>query len=68
MLRRPEAEASSTVASSATRTGSVSPAGDAVPRLPPTVPVLRICGLPTVRDAWASAGSRAASAGSSRVV
>ena len=39
--------------------GSASPAGDAVPRLPPIVPRLRICGEPTVRDASASAGSSA---------
>ena len=31
--------------------GTGSPAGDAVPRLPPTVPRLRICGDPTDRDA-----------------
>ena len=30
--------------------GSASPAGDAVPRLPPIVPRLRICGEPTLRD------------------
>ena len=35
---------------------SASPAGDAVPRFPPIVPRLRICGEPTVRDASASAG------------
>ena len=34
-----------------------SPAGDDVPRLPPIVPRLRICGDPTVREASASAGS-----------
>ena len=37
------------------RTGRASPAGEAVPRLPPTVPRLRICGEPTVREASASA-------------
>ena len=36
--------------------GSASPAGEAVPRLPPIVPRLRICGEPTVREASASAG------------
>ena len=41
--------------------GSASPAGDAVPRLPPIVPRLRICGEPTVREASASAGSSSAS-------
>jgi hypothetical protein len=35
----------------AASTGSASPAGDALPRLPPTVPRLRICGDPTVREA-----------------
>ena len=34
-----------------------SPAGEAAPRLPPTVPRLRICGEPTVRDAIARPGS-----------
>ena len=37
--------------------GSPSPAGEQVPRLPPSVPALRICGDPTVRAAWASAGT-----------
>ena len=46
------------VASSAASTGSVSPAGEAVPRLPPSVPALRICGEPTVRDACARPGRR----------
>ena len=40
--------------------GCASPAGEAEPRLPPTVPRLRICGEPTVRDAIASPGSRVA--------
>ena len=53
--------ASSTSASSTSSGGSASPAGDAVPRLPPSVPRLRIWGEPTVRDASASAGSSAAS-------
>ena len=44
-------------ASATSSGGSASPAGDAVPRLPPIVPRLRICGEPTVRDASASAGS-----------
>ena len=38
-----------------------SPAGEAVPRLPPIVPRLRICGEPTVRDASARAGNSEAS-------
>ena len=62
-VRRPAADASSTVAPRATSTGSVSPAGEAVARLPPIVPVLRIWGLPTVRAAWASAGSRVGQVG-----
>ena len=57
----PAGRGSSTTASSAASTGSVSPAGDAVPRLPPIVPALRICGEPTVRAACASAGTSAAS-------
>ena len=48
--------ATSTSASSTRSGGSESPAGDAVPRLPPIVPRLRICGEPTVREASASAG------------
>ncbi len=60
--RTPRTLASSTSASSITSGGSASPAGEAVPRLPPIVPRLRICGEPTVRDASASAGrSRASS-------
>src|SRR5437660_5050172 len=47
----------------ATRSGGIaSPAGDAVPRLPPIVPRLRICGPPIVREASASAGSSSESA------
>ena len=52
----PRTDATSTTASAASSTGCVSPAGDAVPRLPPTVPRLRICGDPTVRLAMARAG------------
>ena len=37
--------------------GRPSPAGEHVARLPPMVAALRICGDPTVRAAWASAGS-----------
>ena len=65
--RDPDAEASSTTASAARSGGCASPAGDAVPRLPPTVPRLRICGEPTVRDAMASPGSRSPSSSMSRV-
>ena len=66
------AEASRTVGSPQIRNrgtiggnlGTASPAGDAVPRLPPIVPRARICGEPTVREASASAGSRPASSAS----
>ena len=57
MSLRPDVPATVTTASSAARTGSESPAGDAVPRFPPTVAALRIWGEPTVRAAWASAGT-----------
>ena len=60
-VRVPRTLASSTRASSTSSGGRASPAGDAVPRLPPIVPRLRICGEPTVRDAAARAGSTAAS-------
>jgi hypothetical protein len=59
--RVPRTLASSTSAPSTSSGGSASPAGEAVPRLPPMVPRLRICGEPTVRDASASAGSSLAS-------
>ena len=52
----PVSDASVSFASSATRTGRPSPAGEDVPRFPPSVPALRICGEPTVRDASAKAG------------
>ena len=54
--RVPRTLASSTSARSTSSGGSASPAGEAVPRLPPIVPRLRICGEPTVREASASAG------------
>ena len=59
--RSPRRLASSTSAPSTSSGGSASPAGDAVPRLPPIVPRFRICGEPTVREASASAGSSPAS-------
>src|SRR5215469_4028890 len=59
--RVPLVEAISTSAPPASSGGRASPAGDAVPRLPPTVPRLRICGEPTVREAAASPGSRSPS-------
>ena len=65
--RVPDADASSTSASDASRGGCASPAGDAVPRLPPTVPRLRICGEPTVRDAMANPGMRSPSSSMIRV-
>ena len=49
--RRPPARPARRRHPAPTSTGSVSPAGDAVPRLPPIVPALRICGEPTVRAA-----------------
>ena len=52
------ADATSTIAFDAYSGGSASPAGEDEPRLPPTVPRLRICGEPTVREAIASPGSR----------
>src|SRR5487761_34421 len=55
--RVPAVEASSTTASLASSGGWASPAGEADPRLPPTVPRCLICGDPTVRDAIARPGS-----------
>ena len=55
--RVPSTDASSTSAPHAYSGGSPSPAGELVPRLPPTVPRLRIWGEPTVRDAIARPGS-----------
>jgi len=62
----PREEAASTTAPEASRTGWVSPAGDAEPRFPPSVPRLRICGEPTVREAMARPGSAPASSVISR--
>ena len=59
--RVPRTDASSTSASPASSGGCASPAGEADPRFPPTVPRLRICGDPTVREAMASPGSRSPS-------
>ncbi len=60
MRRSPRTLATSISALSTRRGGSASPAGEAVPRFPPSVPRLRICGEPTVREASASAGSASA--------
>ena len=60
-VRTPRTLPSSTSASSTSSGGCASPAGEAVPRLPPIVPRLRICGEPTVREASASAGRSSAS-------
>ena len=58
----------STTAPAASSGGCASPAGEAEPRLPPTVPRLRICGEPTVRDASARPGSRSPSSSMIRAV
>jgi hypothetical protein len=55
--RVPSLEDTSTSAAEAYKGGRPSPAGEAVPRLPPTVPRLRIWGEPTVREAIARPGS-----------
>ena len=57
----PPTDTASTTVSQASSGGWASPAGEAEPRLPPTVPRLRICGEPTVREAIASPGSRSPS-------
>jgi hypothetical protein len=67
MRRTPDFECSSTCASAASSGGCVSPAGEEVPRLPPTVPRLRICGEPTVREAIARPGRRSPSSSIRRV-
>src|SRR3954453_18206903 len=59
VVRSPRTLAMRTCAPATSSGGSASPAGDEVPRFPPIVPRLRICGPPTVRDASASAGSGA---------
>ena len=55
--RLPRTEQMVMRASRAASGGSVSPAGDAVARFPPSVPALRIWGEPTVRAACARAGT-----------
>ena len=60
----PSAAISTMSASNAASVGRASPAGEQVPRLPPTVPRLRICGEPTVRAACRSGTSP----GSSRMI
>ena len=54
--RSPFLDLRTTVASRAASTGNVSPAGEHVPRFPPIVAALRICGDPIVRAASTSAG------------
>jgi hypothetical protein len=49
-------DSTSTVAPATSSGGRASPAGEAVARLPASVPRLRICGEPTVREAIASPG------------
>ncbi len=51
------------VASAAASTGSVSPAGDPLAMLPPSVPRFWICGPPTNRAALTSIGTRAFTSG-----
>ena len=63
-VRSPPVLRSTSSASATRRGGRASPAGEAVPRLPPMVPRFRICGLPTVREASASAGAASASGAS----
>ena len=53
----------SKIASTASSTGSVSPAGEALQTLPPMVPRFWICAAPTVAAASASAGRRAETTG-----
>src|SRR6478735_1150264 len=59
MSRVPRTDSASTSAPAASRAGWASPAGEAVPRLPPTPPRLRIWGEATVCEASASPGSSA---------
>ena len=55
-IRVPLTDAISILALVASSGGWASPAGEAVARLPATVPLLRICGEPMVRAAMDSAG------------
>ena len=63
----PRTETSSTSAPAASSGGCPSPAGEPEPRLPPSVPRLRICGDPTVREAMARPGTRSPSSLINRV-
>jgi hypothetical protein len=56
MIRSPRAPPTTISASSASRTGSVSPAGEAFAMLPPSVPRFWIWAAPIVDAASTSAG------------
>jgi hypothetical protein len=58
---------STSSASVASRMGSVSPAGDALAALPPSVPRFWIWAAPMVAAASASAGRWAATSGDARI-
>jgi hypothetical protein len=55
--RRADTEATSTIASATKRGGTVSAAGEALARFPPSVPRLRICGPPITAQARGNAGA-----------
>ncbi len=56
--RSPRLEASTRAASSASSAGGVSPIGEAVPRLPPSVAPLRISRDANCGHNWSSSGTR----------
>ena len=66
-MRSPAAEASTTLASSVSSTGALSPIGEAVTRLPPSVARLRICRAAKTRSIFATAGNSPSSASSMQV-
>ena len=57
IVRSPAGPPTTSAASSASSTGSVSPAGDAFITLPPIVPRFWICAAPIVAAAATSAGA-----------